>query len=116
MPLHIGRLRARGYDQAALLARRVARAWRLPLELGAVSRRRETAPQSGLGAAERRKNLIGAFVADEARVQGLHLLLLDDVVTTGATLTACTEALLQAGAASVDCVAIARALPHQEEA
>jgi predicted amidophosphoribosyltransferase len=86
VPLHCERLATRGYNQALELARPLARA--LPhLQLAPAARRRSraTPPQSELDAAERRRNVRGAFEADDARVRGRAVLLLDDVVTTGAT-------------------------------
>ncbi len=114
VPLYAGRLRERGYDQAALLARRAARGWSLRLELSGLRRRRDTPPQSGLSAAQRRHNLVGAFGAEPARVEGRRLLLLDDVVTTGSTLWACARALFDGGGGGVDCVTGARALAPEE--
>jgi ComF family protein len=114
VPLARGRRRARGYDQAALLARwMVASAARRhppgPRLLTAALRRvRETRPQVGRTRSERLQGVRGAFAASGA-VRGRRVLLLDDVVTTGATAAACTEALLEAGAAGVSVVALARA-------
>jgi len=108
VPLGRRRRIARGYDQAALLARAAARARGLPFLAGAVRRVRETPPQVGRSRPERRANVRGAFAAGPA-VRGLDLVLVDDVVTTGATAAACAEALLAAGARSVAVAALARA-------
>jgi predicted amidophosphoribosyltransferase len=106
VPLASGRRTARGYDQAMLLAGAFARAARLRLLRGSIRRVRETPPQVGLDRAARARNVDGAFVASRA-VAGLDLVLLDDVVTTGATAAAATRALLDAGARGVTVVAVA---------
>lgn len=108
VPLHRARLRARGYDQALELARPLARALQLPLPTGSLRRMRATAPQSELDAARRRRNLRGAFsVAPDARLPA-HVALVDDVMTTGATLHAAAVALKRAGVARVDAWVCAR--------
>jgi ComF family protein len=106
MPLHLSRLRSRGYDQALELARPLARGLGLDLEAGVLVRRRATRAQSELTAAARRDNVRGAFFARRAGL--VHVALLDDVLTTGATLQAATLALHQAGIARVDAWVCAR--------
>jgi len=108
VPLARRRRIARGYDQAALLADALARAWGAPRLRLALTRVRETPPQVGRSRDERRRNLAGAFEAHPA-VSGLDLVLVDDVVTTGATVDAAASALVRAGARSVRVVAIGRA-------
>jgi ComF family protein len=105
----LGRLRRiqRSYDQAMLLAGSFARASGLPLLRGAMRRVRETPPQVGRDRAARARNVEGAFVASKA-VSGLDLVIVDDVVTTGATAEAACQALREAGARSVTVVALAR--------
>ena len=109
VPLHRARLRSRGYDQALELARFVARTLRLPLHRGLLARTRATAPQSELDAAARRANLRGAFaVPPQKHALPRHVALVDDVMTTGATLHAAAHALRAAGVERVDAWVCAR--------
>ena len=109
VPLHPSRLRARGYNQALLLARPLARRRGLPLNPRVLVRLRPTPAQSSLGAAHRAVNLDGAFaVREPARVRGRRVALVDDVLTTGATAHACAVALLDAGATGVDVYTVGR--------
>ena len=114
VPLGAARLRGRGYNQAEHLAREVAarRGWRCRADL--LRRGRATDAQATLHAAERRANVAGAFRAagDAGLVlRGEHVLVVDDVWTTGATALACCQALLSAGARAVSVLTFARALP-----
>lgn len=109
VPLHPMRLRTRGYDQALELARPLARALQIPLLDDALQRRRETAPQSELDAIARRRNLRGAFALRTGAVVPAHVALVDDVMTTGATLHAAARALLRTGVKRVDAWVCARA-------
>ena len=109
VPLHPRRLRQRGYNQALELARPLARAWNLAIETQWLQRQRHTEPQSELDAVARRRNLRGAFaVADQAELPA-HVAVVDDVMTTGATLAECTRTLKRAGVQRVDVWALARA-------
>ncbi|MUV13154.1 ComF family protein [Noviluteimonas gilva] len=108
VPLHTGRLRSRGYDQALELARPLARALRVPLLTGVLERTRATAPQSERAAAARRRNVRRAFAVRRDAAVPAHVVLVDDVMTTGATLHSAAEALLRAGASRVDAWVCAR--------
>jgi ComF family protein len=107
VPLAWERERERGFNQSTLLARRIARRLDAPTRPGWLGRIRSTRPQSELSAAERRANVRGAFRAS-ARVVGRHVLVVDDVLTTGATLDACARALRAAGARRVGVLTVAR--------
>ena len=115
VPVHTDRERRRGYDQAALIAEVVATSLGLPY-LRALERSRATAAQFELGREDRAANVAGAFRLrsrtrtgpDPAAVAGQWVLLVDDVVTTGATLAACAMALEDAGAYAVSAIAVAR--------
>ena len=109
VPLHWIKRWRRGFNQSELLAREVARRMGVPV-LDALCRARPTGSQAGLTRAQRRKNVAGAFtVRRGARVKGLRVLLVDDVLTTGATSGACAAALKRAGATYVSMLALGRA-------
>jgi ComF family protein len=111
VPLHTSRLVERGFNQSALIARRVAHRLHAPLLPLALSRIRDTPQQAALHREARIANVAGAFCAREpSRLSGRAVLLVDDVRTTGATMNACTSALLGAGAASVAHAVVARVL------
>ena len=108
IPLHHARLRSRGYDQALELARPLARALHLPLLGNALQRSKTTTAQSRLDADARQRNLRGAFdVVSAASIPG-HVVLVDDVMTTGATLHAAARVLHRAGVQRVDAWVCAR--------
>jgi ComF family protein len=109
VPLSAARLRRRGYNQAMLLAREAAPGRHHGPRFGLLRRRRDAPPQVGLSRTRRAANLAGAFVASP-RVAGRGVVLVDDVLTTGATAAACTAALLEAGAARVTVLTLARQL------
>lgn len=109
IPLHPQRQKERGYNQSALLARHFAAQIQLPVAAGVLRRVRQTQVQARLNAQERLHNVQGAFEADMRPVQGQQILLVDDVCTTGATLHAAAQALLAAGAHSVNAYCLARA-------
>ena len=97
VPLHPQRRRERGYNQSTLLARELARHTGLPVVEATLQRVTPTQPQVGLNAAERVENVRGAFRCRDGSLSGLRVLLVDDVLTTGATLRACAQALLEGG-------------------
>jgi ComF family protein len=114
VPLHRWRLLHRRFNQSALLAHALGRIAGTPVAAGLLCRRRNTPPQGTLTRAQREDNVSGAFqvrAGQAVRVAGRRVLLVDDVLTTGATATACTEALLEAGARRVDLLMLARTLP-----
>ena len=107
VPLARERERERGFNQSTLLARRIGRRLDVPTRPGWLARIRSTRPQSDLSAAERRANVRGAFRASD-HAAGRHVLLVDDILTTGATLDACARALRAAGARRVGVLTVAR--------
>ncbi len=108
LPLHRSRLRERGYDQALEIARPLARHLALPLRSDLLKRVRATPPQSRLDAVQRRRNVRGAFRVDDTGDIPAHVALLDDVMTTGATVHAAVRALQRAGVQRVDAWVCAR--------
>jgi ComF family protein len=110
MPLHPTRLKERGFNQAIEIARIVAETLDIPLATQLCSRTRPTQPQTGLALKERRRNMRGVFSCHQ-NLEGKHVALLDDVMTTGASLDALARAVKDAGAARVDCWVVARTLP-----
>lgn len=113
VPLHRWRHFARAYNQADFLARRVGRTLALPVHNGIIQRRRRTRAHSGLNAAARKKNIRNAFrcrIPPGRREDFRHVALLDDVMTTGATLAECTRTLKKAGVGRVSVWVAARAL------
>lgn len=109
VPLSPARRRERGFNQAELIARAVAREARLPLRRRVLKKTKECPPQTGLSAAARRTNVASAYRARLPRsLRGKTLLLVDDVLTTGATAESAARALLAAGAGAVDVLTLAR--------
>lgn len=109
MPLHPRRLGERGFNQAVEIGRRLSRRLHIPLLLAACSRIRDTPSQVGLDHDARRRNIRGAF-ACTSRLRGLHIALLDDVMTSGASLDELARAARKAGAAKVEAWVVARTL------
>ena len=112
VPLAKKRLIERGYNQVALVARPLAYQLKLKYEPDALRKMRETRSQVGLDASQRAANVHEAYQANPDLVKGKHALMMDDVATTGSTISACTAALLSAGVQEVYVLTIARALPH----
>jgi ComF family protein len=116
VPLHRGRLWRRRYNQSAELARRLARDWNRACDPLALIRGRPTLSQGAMPSARaRRKNVLSAFrVPEPGRVRGRRILLVDDVLTTGATAQACARALKRAGAADITVLTLARVVKASE--
>ena len=112
VPLGKKRLKERGYNQVALVARPLAYQLGWNYEPDSLWKTRDTLSQVGLNVAQRSANVQGVYAADPAVVQHKSVLLMDDVATTGSTISACTTAVLSAGAKDVYVLTIARALPH----
>ncbi len=120
VPLFRQRQRERGYNQAELLARSAVRrlgkacpGWQMELRPGVLRRVRDTKAMFQLRPDQRRRNLVGAFeVADPGSVRGRNVLLIDDILTTGATANQCAKVLLKAGASAVWVATVARARPE----
>ncbi|HET9906110.1 MAG TPA: ComF family protein [Anaerolineales bacterium] len=110
VPLGKNRLKERGYNQVALVARPLAYEVELDYNPDALWKARETRSQVGLTVSQRRENVEGAYQADIRAVKDKAVILMDDVATTGSTIIACTAALLSAGAKEVYAITIARAL------
>ncbi|BAK82980.1 ComF family protein [Komagataeibacter medellinensis] len=118
VPLHRLRLFGRRYNQALLLARALGRQARVAVMADGLERTRATRPLEGLGRPARHdlmRGVIGVRAHRRAAIQGRHVIVVDDVMTTGATLGACAHALLGAGAARVDVLAAARACGQYEQ-
>jgi ComF family protein len=109
VPLHLKRIRERGFNQAILLGELLAREWKIPFERSLLRRIRWTEPQVNLAAGERAANVRGAFaVGDPSVVKGRRVILVDDVLTTGSTVSECSRVLKRAGAVEVFVATVAR--------
>ena len=108
VPLNASRLQERGYNQSALLARPLSQITHVRYQPAAVVRIRNTRSQVGLNAHERIENVRDAFISQPQIIKGKNILLIDDVTTTGATISACARALMDAGAGSVYGLTLAR--------
>jgi ComF family protein len=111
VPLAVSRHRERGYNQSEVLARHLSRTWTIPVRTDLLERSRSTVTQTQLTPGERRRNVSGAFRATVNRdtLGGRHVVLVDDVVTTAATLNACAAALYAGGARIISFVTFGRA-------
>ena len=111
VPLHIKRLRERGFNQSLLLARALSKRTGIPYYGRLLKKIKHTPVQTELRGRERRKNVKGAFRAEDIEIiGGKTIVLVDDVYTTGATINECARTLLKAGAARVSAITLARAL------
>lgn len=108
VPLSIKSLSARGFNQSLLIARVISKKLNVPLLMDNLRKIKETPPQIGLSARDRLLNLKNAFEV-RGSIQGLRLLLVDDVMTTGATVTECSKVLIKVGAKEVTVLTLARA-------
>ena len=109
VPLHPRRLRERGYNQSALLARELGKVTGLPVSDNVLVRTVNTSPQArAASVAARRRNVAGSFASRDRQLEGLSVLLIDDVATTGSTLNDCARALKAGGAVSVWGLTLAR--------
>lgn len=108
MPMHLNRLKLRGFNHAAQLATALARYWQLAYAPASVQRIKDTAPQAGLDMQIRTRSLRGAFVSQAW--QGQHVMIVDDVMTTGASMHALAHVIKKAGASRVSAVVLARTL------
>jgi len=112
VPLSPARLRERGFNQSELIARALSSRWRIPVWTDALARARNTESQTRLSPDDRLRNVAGAFdvsSATSSRLRGAHVMLVDDVVTTGATMNACAEALIARGVRILSYVTFGRA-------
>lgn len=110
VPLHIARLKEREFNQTALIGRHLSRDLKIPLLLDVLKKNSETPPQTNVSGKERLKNVRNVFIAVK-KVKGLRIVLVDDVITTGATVNECAKTLIGAGAESVTVLALARSIP-----
>jgi len=111
VPLHIHRLRERGFNQALLLVKELSRRTGIPYRKRILQKRRPTLPQVNLSGVEREKGVKGSFhIIGREELEGKSILLVDDVYTTGATVNECSKVLLAGGAKKVDVLTLAHAL------
>lgn len=112
VPLHNKRLHQREFNQTASISRHLSKELKIPLMLHVLKKTKETPPQTDVTGKERLKNIKNVFAASE-EIKDLDLLVIDDVITTGATIRECAKALIKAGAKSVTVIALARSMPKQ---
>lgn len=115
IPLSSSRKKDRGYNQAEILAKPIARKMNLPYSEKLVYRKKQTSSQVGLSVKERQFNMKDAFKADPQVVKDKNILLVDDVATTGATMDACAKALLEAGCRKVYGLTLAKTIGLQDD-
>ncbi|MFZ1980630.1 MAG: ComF family protein, partial [Smithella sp.] len=113
VPLHIKRLRKRGFNQSLVLARAVEHKRQIPVNFSVLKRHKFTLTQTGSNRDERKENIKGAFeVTDKKKIDGKNIILIDDVYTTGATINECAKTLIKAGAQKVAVLTLARVLKN----
>ncbi|MFZ1036726.1 MAG: ComF family protein [Smithella sp.] len=113
VPLHIKRLRERGFNQSLVLARAVEHKRQIPVNFSVLKRHKFTLTQTGSNRNERKENIKGAFeVSDKKKIDGKNIILIDDVYTTGATINECAKTLIKAGAQKVAVLTLARVLKN----
>jgi ComF family protein len=115
VPLHRRRLFSRRFNQAAVLAHAIGKSAGIPVLADGLVRKKPTPSQAGLSRSGRYRNVRGAFAVRpryKEALRGLHVILVDDVMTTGATVESCTKTLLRGGAASVSVITLARVIQH----
>ena len=110
MPMHQNRLKERGFNQALEIAKLLSKAFTIPLDYTTCQRTKHTPPQASLNLKDRIKNIKGAFSCQQS-LQHLNIAIIDDVMTTGASLNELAKTLKQAGAGHVECWVMARTLP-----
>lgn len=110
VPLHPSRLRMRGFNQSLELANSVGKLLSCPVASNTLKRIRKTTPQSSLNAKQRQNNLSGAFDVKEESITGRKILLVDDIITTGATIKECRQLLMEKGCLQTDVLVIARTM------
>jgi len=115
VPLHRLRMIKRGFNQASELGTYISKVLGIPLLTTALRRHRNTKAQSGLSRKQRRKNVRGAFYWHSLKTPDRHVALIDDVMTTGTTVTECARILKKAGAKRVDVWVAARAIPANRQ-
>jgi ComF family protein len=113
VPLHIKRLRERGFNQSLILARAIGEKQQVPVTFSALKRHKFTLTQAGSNKKERKQNIKGAFeISNKKEIAGKNIILVDDVYTTGATANECAKTLIKAGAQKVSVLTLARVLPN----
>lgn len=113
VPLHVKRLRERGFNQALLLAREVSRRTGISYQKRVLRKKKPTVPQVNLSGVDRERGIRGVFhLVGSEKLEGKSVLLIDDVYTTGATVNECAKILLAGGAERVDVFTLARAVKH----
>lgn len=111
MPMHATRLKERGFNQALEIARLVSKPLQIPLDYTSCQRTRYTPPQASLPLKERIKNIKGAFNCT-SNLLGARIAIIDDVMTTGASLSELAKTLKQSGAVHVECWVVVRTMPR----